>query len=142
MRYVEIARLVKSEDLNHHGTLYAGRMSEWFVESCFIAAAELTHRPESVVCLKIHGMMFKVPGQKGDILKQLSKVVGVGKSSITVYGQVKRQKDGAVLVDGFITFVNVDEKGKPVPHNLELTPPEDREEEALRKAAANLKKDQ
>ena len=142
MRYVEIARLVKSEDLNHHGTLYAGRMSEWFVESCFIAAAELTHRPESVVCLKIHGMMFKVPGQKGDILKQLSKVVGVGKSSITVYGQVKRQKDSAVLVDGFITFVNVDEKGKPVPHNLELTPPEDREEEALRKAAANLKKDQ
>ena len=25
--------LVKSEDLNHHGTLYAGRNAEWFVES-------------------------------------------------------------------------------------------------------------
>ncbi|NTU75550.1 MAG: acyl-CoA thioesterase, partial [Anaerolineaceae bacterium] len=31
--------LVKSEDLNHHGTLYAGRTAEWFVESGFIAAA-------------------------------------------------------------------------------------------------------
>ncbi|MDP2989667.1 MAG: hypothetical protein Q8O57_03775 [Kiritimatiellota bacterium] len=35
--------LVKSEDLNHHGTLYAGRTAEWFVESGFIAAASLTH---------------------------------------------------------------------------------------------------
>jgi len=26
-------RLVKSEDLNHHGTLFAGRTAEWFVES-------------------------------------------------------------------------------------------------------------
>jgi hypothetical protein len=26
-------RLVKSEDLNHHGTLFAGRSAEWFVES-------------------------------------------------------------------------------------------------------------
>ena len=29
-------RLVKSEDLNHHGTLFAGRTAEWFVESGFI----------------------------------------------------------------------------------------------------------
>ncbi len=26
-------RFVKSEDLNHHGTLFAGRTSEWFVET-------------------------------------------------------------------------------------------------------------
>ena len=32
-------RLVKGEDLNHHGTLYAGRTAEWFVEAGFIAAA-------------------------------------------------------------------------------------------------------
>ena len=30
--------LVKSEDLNHHGTLYAGRSAEWFVEAGFIPA--------------------------------------------------------------------------------------------------------
>jgi hypothetical protein len=29
-------RLVKSEDLNHHGTLFAGRTAEWFVESGFL----------------------------------------------------------------------------------------------------------
>ena len=26
-------RFVKGEDLNHHGTLFAGRAAEWFVES-------------------------------------------------------------------------------------------------------------
>ena len=38
---VVTSRLVKSEDLNHHGTLFAGRTAEWFVESGFIAATSL-----------------------------------------------------------------------------------------------------
>ncbi|MDP4267148.1 MAG: acyl-CoA thioesterase, partial [Bacteroidota bacterium] len=50
-------RLVKSEDLNHHGTLFAGRTAEWFVECGFISAAELVGA-EQIVCLKIHGMYF------------------------------------------------------------------------------------
>ena len=49
-------RLVKSEDLNHHGTLFAGRMSEWFVEGCFIAAATSYGNPEEIVCVKLHGL--------------------------------------------------------------------------------------
>ena len=31
--------LIKSEDLNHHRSLFAGRSAEWFVEAGFIAAA-------------------------------------------------------------------------------------------------------
>ena len=58
--------LVKGEDLNHHGTLYAGRTAEWFVESGFIAAASMT-KPENIVCLKIHGMTFNRPIRKGEL---------------------------------------------------------------------------
>ena len=36
MKNYYTTRLVKSEDLNHHGTLFAGRMSEWFVEEARI----------------------------------------------------------------------------------------------------------
>ena len=61
-------RLVKGEDLNHHGTLFAGRTAEWFVESGFIAATSLLN-PRSVVCLKIHGMFFTKPAKSGDVLK-------------------------------------------------------------------------
>jgi acyl-CoA hydrolase len=41
-------RLVKSEDLNHHGTLYAGRSAEWFVESGFIAAYAFVN-PKNII---------------------------------------------------------------------------------------------
>ena len=30
--------VVMGGDLNHHGTLYAGRTAEWFVEAGFISA--------------------------------------------------------------------------------------------------------
>jgi len=41
METLTIYHLVKSEDLNHHGTLFAGRGAEWLVEAGFIAAANL-----------------------------------------------------------------------------------------------------
>lgn len=46
MNRAKISRLVKSEDLNHHGTLFAGRMSEWFVEACSISGAIETGKLE------------------------------------------------------------------------------------------------
>ena len=50
LKETRTTRLVKSQDLNHHGTLFAGRMAEWFTESCFLAASRLLGRPEDLVC--------------------------------------------------------------------------------------------
>ncbi|PKN68485.1 MAG: acyl-CoA thioesterase, partial [Deltaproteobacteria bacterium HGW-Deltaproteobacteria-10] len=36
-----INHMVKGDDLNHHGTLFAGKTAMWFVEAGFIAAASL-----------------------------------------------------------------------------------------------------
>jgi len=47
-----ISHLVKPEDLQHHGTLFAGRMAEWLVETCFIAASRFVGRPKDIVCVK------------------------------------------------------------------------------------------
>jgi len=113
--------LVKSEDLNHHGTLYAGRASEWFVESGFIAAASLT-RPENIVCLRIHGMTFKRPIRLGEVLRFESKIVLTGKSRLVAYVCVKTHREEDVLLSGFITFVHVDKDGHPIPHGIEVTP--------------------
>jgi len=118
--------LVKSEDLNHHGTLYAGRASEWFVESGFIAAASLT-RPENIVCLRIHGMTFKRPIRLGEVLRFESKIILTGKSRLVAYIFVRSHQEPEVLLNGFITFIHVDKDGKPLPHGIEITPtsPED-----------------
>lgn len=116
--------LVKNSDLNHHGTLYAGRCAEWFVESGFTAAASLT-KPANIVCLKIHSMHFSQPAWPGDILCFESKVVHAGRTSLVSHISV--MKGGKLLLDGFITFIHVDARGKPIPHGIQLNPtsPED-----------------
>ena len=130
-------RLVKSEDLNHHGTLFAGRTAEWFVESGFIAAASLLN-PQNVVCLKIHGMYFTKPAKSGDVLKFSSKVVFAGRSSITSYVHVEKNGIEKPLVDGFVTFIHVDENTKPAPHFIEISP-ETEADRILYETAKNLR---
>jgi len=111
--------LVKNEDLNHHGTLYAGRTAEWFVEAGFIAAADLT-APERVVCLKIHGMTFTAPVHRGEVVKFESKIIDTGKSRLIAY--IKMTSKEKPVVEGFITFIYVDQEGHAQPHGLTITP--------------------
>ncbi len=131
-----INHLVKSEDLNHHGTLFAGKTAMWVVESGFIAAASLTH-PEHIVCLNIHGMLFKKPIRNGEIVRFESRVVLAGKTRFVSYVKVVNNADGDFLLDGFISFIHVDRQGRPVPHGIviEATDPED---VALRERAEAL----
>jgi acyl-CoA hydrolase len=130
-------RLIKSEDLNHHGTLFAGRTAEWFVESGFIAAASLLN-PQNIVCLKIHGMFFTKPAISGDVLKFSSKVVFTGNSSITSYIHVEKNGADKPLVDGFVTFIHVDENTRPCPHYLKINPVTE-EDQYLYETAKNLR---
>jgi acyl-CoA hydrolase len=130
-------RLVKSEDLNHHGTLYAGRSAEWFVESGFVAASSLIN-PQHIICLKIHGMYFSSPVRPGECICYCSKIVYTGKSSLVAYVKVARvSKPDSIIVDGFITFVHVDENTKPCPHGVKIEP-ETEDEIRLNKKAAEL----
>jgi acyl-CoA hydrolase len=133
-------RLVKSEDLNHHGTLFAGRSSEWFVESAFIAASTLL-KPQNILCRKIHGMNFMRPVYPGSTVCLRSRVVYAGRSSLIVYVDFSLINDFEnFIADGFITFVNVNESGKSFPHGIELDITNE-EERNLNDAAANLRKD-
>lgn len=127
--------LVTAADLNHHGTLYAARTAQWFVEAGFIAAAKLTN-PENIVCLKIHGMHFTKPALKGQVLCFESKIIMAGRTSLMAYIQV--EDDNEVILRGFITFIHVDAEGKPLPHGVVVTPvtPED---VALQEEAATLR---
>jgi acyl-CoA hydrolase len=111
--------LVKSEDLNHHGTLYAGRSAEWFVEAGFIAAACLKP-PESVVCLKIHGMTFTRPVYCGEIATFTSKIIYAGKTSMVAYIEMCQKEDH--VLHGFITFIHVDENSNPAAHGIVIEP--------------------
>jgi len=130
-------RLVKSEDLNHHGTLFAGRSAEWFVEAGFIAAASVLP-PENIVCLKIHGMTFTAPIRPGAITRFESKIVQTGRTSLVTYICLKLQGQETPVLDGFITFVHVNAEGKPQPHGLNLEPKTE-EDKRLNQQAKRLR---
>ena len=114
-------RLVKSEDLNHHGTLFAGRSAEWFVEAGFVAAANMIN-PKELVCLKIHGMHFSQAVHAGTIICFESCIITTGRTSLKAYVKVtKAANPEHILVDGFLTFVHVDDEGRSKPHGLVIT---------------------
>lgn len=131
-----ICRLIRSEDLNHHGTLFAGKTAMWFVESGFIAAASLTH-PKNIVCINIHGMLFKKPVKNGQIIRFESKVVLSGKTRFISYVKVADNSSDELFLDGFISFVHVDLKGQPIPHGITINPT-DPEDIALQEKAKTL----
>lgn len=127
--------LVKSEDLNHHGTLYAGRSAEWFVEAGFITAASV-RPPEHILCVKIHGLEFIRPVQKGEIVRYTGKLVLAGRTSLFVHVAATVQDKTAL--EGFLTFVHVDDQGKPQEHGLTITA-QTAEDQALQERARALK---
>ena len=121
-----IHRHVKGQDLNHHGTLFAGRGAEWFVEAGLIAAASLTS-PERVVCMNIHGMVFSKAVRAGHILRFESKVVFAGRSRLVTYVNIVFGHNDEQVLDGFLTFVHVGREGRPLPHGIiiDAADPED-----------------
>jgi acyl-CoA hydrolase len=130
-------RLVKSEDLNHHGTLYAGRTAEWFVESGFVAAANLTSA-ENIVCLQIHNMTFLRPVKKGELVRFKSQIVYAGSTSLIAH--IHMSCTSGDVLEGFITFIHVDLDGKPKKHGIILEPSSEEEKVLQERAKALTKK--
>ena len=134
MQTMTIHHLVKGEDLNHHRTLYAGRGAEWLVEAGFIAASDLLS-PEYVLCLKIHGMTFTRPVRPGEVVRYDSRIVWTGRSRLIAY--IRATTKAELTVDGFITFVYVDDNGKSRPHDITIEA-ETPEEIDIQKQASEL----
>ncbi len=131
-------RLVKQGDLNHHGTLFAGRAAEWFVETAFIAAATEVGDSSSIVCLNIHGLVFRNPVHPGEIITIKSQIAALGNTRLVVHGEITVVNRDIQPIEGFITFIHVDAEGKKLPHGLKLDPAADDKEEQIRQKAALL----
>ena len=140
MKKYYATHLVKSEDLNHHGTLFAARTASWMVEAAFIAAACTHGNPSEIVCRKIHSMDFRQPAQNGTVIRFASSIVYTGKSSITVYVGIEEEITGLKKAEGYLTFVTINnETGKAVAHGIDLDEPADDEERCLRETARKLR---
>jgi len=136
---ITLRHFVMSQDLNHHGTLYAGRCVEWMVEAGLIAACDAIRRID-VVCVHINDLYFRKPVQKGHQVEYTSTVCYVGRSSLVAYVRVQNVINGDFIVDGFFTYVNVDEEGLPLPHHLQLEADSDADRKLMKTASQYARK--
>ena len=120
MLKLSIPHLVKPEDLNHHGTLFAGQMARWLIEAGLILSSRLTGKPEDIVCVRLNAMTFKKPVNNGDLIEIRSMISFLGSTSIMVYSQVLRKQETVPVITNSATFVTVDKDGRPYKHGLKL----------------------
>jgi acyl-CoA hydrolase len=123
---ITASHLAKSIDLNHHGTLFAGRMSEWVVEVGFITArAVLDCQPEEMVCACLDRLNFTRSVPKGSTVVLVGEAGHVGKSSVTIFitaDLLGEKGERARVTEGYATFVHIGASGS-VPHGVHVDPP-------------------
>ncbi len=115
-----LSHLVRPQDLNHHGTLFAGQIAKWLLEAGLIAASTVIGKSEDIVCVHLNGINFKKPVNNGALIEIRSRMALLGKTSITVHSQVFAMKEATPLITSMATFVTVDKDNKPYEHGYTL----------------------
>jgi len=114
-------KMVMPADLNGAGTLFGGRCLAWVDEEAAIyAVCQLdTHR---IVTAGMSAINFTSPAFQNNIVEIGCEVVKFGRTSLTIK-VVVRNKDTKkdILVVEQMTFVSVDENGRPTPHGKTCT---------------------
>lgn len=128
-------RLIKGEDLNHHGSLIAGRCADWFLEAGYIAASNLTS-PQNTIVLKINDLTYSKPARGGDVMKFTGKVIWLGRSKIIAHVKAS-SRAGDLIAAGFITLIHI-VNGKSTPHGLSQIEAETEEDLRLQQLAQGL----
>ena len=134
MKKYNATYMIRSEDLNHHGNLYAGRAIEWMMESSFIAAELAYGDREGLLYKNTHKFDFMKSVLPGDIVTYESMIVRFGHTSLSMHISLLDAASGELRAEGYTTFVTVDPRDKrPVPHGLTLDETDDEQELFWRK---------
>ena len=105
--------LIRSEFLNHYGTLFGGYMMQWSDDMAYNAASLAF--PGASFVTKLFGQFdFTSPVRGGDIIKIFGQVESVGTTSCKVKVWAINARTDADVFRTFAVMVNVRE-GKSVP---------------------------
>ncbi len=106
-------KLVKISDLNGYGTLFGGQLLSWIDEEAAIFA-QCQADSHHLVTKAMSEINFISSAKANAILEFGCELIKVGNTSISLRLQVRNKstKKTVIRVDS-ITFVNLDEFGKP-----------------------------
>jgi acyl-CoA hydrolase len=106
--------LIRSEFLNHYGTLFGGYMMQWSDDMAYNAASLAF--PNANFVTKLFGQFdFTSPVRGGDIIKIFSQVGSVGTTSCKINVWAVNARTSADVFRTFAIMVNVtDNKAVPI----------------------------
>ena len=138
--HVTMTEMVLPQDTNYHGTVFGGRVLQWIDIAGAIAAQR--HSRGKVVTASIDDMHFVIPICLGDTVVIQASVNYVHKTSMEVGVRVERETHTSEFREhaatAYLTFVSVDEHGKPKPVPAVIA---ETEEEERRYADAQIRRE-
>ena len=105
-------------DVNANGDIFGG----WVMAQCDLAASVIParHAKGRMATVAVNEFVFKQPVRLGDILSFYSKLLRIGRTSVTVLVEVfaesfKAQGQYIKVTEATFTYVAIDENGRPRP---------------------------
>lgn len=131
----EMTEIVLPSHANNLGTIFGGIVVQW-IDVCAAMAAQ-RHCRRTVVTAAIDDLVFRTPIHPGDIVVLAAQVNAAFRTSMEVGVRVEAENPLTGIrrpcVDAFVTFVAVDDGGRPV-QVPPLVPETDEEHQRLRDA--------
>jgi len=110
-------------DANYTGDIFGGWIMSQVDIAGSIPAIELANG--RVATVAVNSFVFKQPVMIGDVVSFYAKVVGVGRTSITVdvevYARRRALLEVVKVTEATLTYVAVDDERRPRPVNQEST---------------------
>ena len=118
-------RLVLPADANHYGTLYAGSLLRFALESAYAAGSRAVGPAANLMLRRVLNVECRRPVPVGTLVELRGGVLQVRQAALVV-GVVGMPLVGQTVpwMDALMTFVQVDEQGQPadLPAAVEIVP--------------------
>src|SRR5439155_9230787 len=121
--YLAIQVVMMPADVNPQGTIFGGVLLSYIDQAGAIGARREVVRAGGkqpfLVTAAINRVEFRQPVLVGDVVRFLTRLVRIGRTSITVQVHVEAERDGQILpvTDAELVYVGVDPgaERRPVP---------------------------
>ena len=112
--------ICKASETGLHSNMFGGHMLALIDESAVVYAMQLCDTPRMVTVM-IDQLVFKKPVKIGNLIKIYGKIVEFGKTSITLYIEVRKHNVYTglqeIVTHTNIKFVRIDDEGNSIPIN-------------------------
>ena len=106
------------KDTNAHGTIFGGVILSYIDQAAAVEAKR--HGAQFIVTIAMREVVFHQPVNVGDLVSFYTRLVRIGRTSITVAVEVFSQPGEGLgnrlrVTEAEVTFVNLDKDRKPAP---------------------------